>query len=58
MALDEEEFKQEYNIAVSAAEKIAAPESRTAMLLVLKLIAELSDRIAELHADEGDDPNE
>jgi hypothetical protein len=56
--LDEIQFLKAYNDAVSAAEKITAPETKTAMMLVLQIIDALGERITELQTEEEDDPED
>jgi len=46
--MDEIEFKRAYNEAVTAAEKITAPETQNAMMLVLQLVNALREQIEEL----------
>jgi hypothetical protein len=58
VTMDELEFLKAYNDAVSAAEKITAPETKTAMMLVLQIIDALAERITELQTDEEEDEPE
>jgi len=48
ITMDEIEFKRAYNEAVTAAEKITAPETKNAMMLVLQLVNALREQIEEL----------
>ena len=52
MSLDEVQFQSLYNDTVTAAEKIAAPETKNTMMLVLQLIDALRGQIEELQVDE------
>lgn len=53
--MDEIEFMFAYQEAVNAAEKITAPESHTAMMLVLQLINSLNERLVELQGEEAEE---
>jgi len=48
ITMAEIEFKRAYNGAVTAAEKITAPETQNAMMLVLQLVNALREQIEEL----------
>ena len=50
--MDEVEFKKAYDAAWTSAEKIAAPETKTAMMLVIHLINELQEQITEMKIEE------
>lgn len=46
--MDELEFREAYNEACTAAEKITAPETKIAVSLVLQLVNALNVRITEI----------
>lgn len=52
--MDEIEFKQAYNEACTAAERIAAPETKTAMMQVLQLINGMMEMIEEMQVEEDE----
>jgi len=54
IVMDEVEFASFYNSAVTAAEKITAPETKNAMMLVLQLISALREQVAELQLEEDE----
>lgn len=51
--VDEIEVRGKYNEAVTAAEKIAAPETKIAVMLILQMVVDLLHMIEELQ--QGDD---
>jgi hypothetical protein len=53
--MDEIEFKSAYNDACNATDKISAPETKTAMYLVLQLVNALREQIEELQIEEDDE---
>jgi len=50
--VDEIEFLNVYNSAVTAAEKIAAPETKQFAMLVLQLVNALREQVAEIQMEE------
>lgn len=55
IAMDEIEYRSAYNAAVTAAEHITAPETKTAVMLVLQLLNGLNERIIEMQSTEDDE---
>lgn len=55
ITMDEIEFKSAYNDACNATDKISAPETKTAMYLVLQLVNALREQIEELQIEEDDE---
>jgi hypothetical protein len=53
--MDEIEFKQLYNHACDAVDRINAPEIKTAMLSVLQLVWDVHERLVEMQVEEDDD---
>lgn len=52
IVMDEIEFLNVYNSAVTAAEKIAAPETKQFAMLVLQLVNALREQVAEIQMEE------
>ena len=52
IVMDEIEFLNVYNAAVTAAEKIAAPETKQFAMLVLQLVNALREQVAEIQMEE------
>lgn len=50
--MDEIEFLNVYNAAVTAAEKITAPETKQFAMLVLQLVNALREQVAEIQMEE------
>ena len=55
LAMDEIEFRQTYDIAADAASHITAPETKTAVALLLQLVHGLQERLDEIQQEVEDD---